>query len=96
MGTDQIAGFSAVPITFSNTIYGPGQWGVIYMFQNLGTVDYVSPDRIVLNGTVSQLGDKVDVIYNDATYQFGVTGYDSAGALVLQFGSNLYVISNTP
>ena len=60
-------------ITFSNTIFGPGKWGVIYLFRNQGTVDYVSPDRIVLNGTVVGAGDKVSVIYNDATYQFTVT-----------------------
>ena len=78
MGTDQIAGFSDVPITFNNTIYNAGSWGVIYMFQNLGTVDYVSPDRIVLNGSISQIGDRVSVIYNDATDQFPVTAYDNS------------------
>ena len=95
MSKDQIAGFSGVPITFNNTIYNAGKWGVIYMFQNLGTVDYVSPDRIVLNGSISQIGDRVSVIYNDATYQFTVTAYDNSGALVLQYGSNLYVIANS-
>ena len=95
MGIDQIAGPSVVPITFTNTIYGAGKWGVIYMFHNLGTVDYISPDRIVLNGTISQIGHKVSVIYNDATYLFTVTAYDNSGARVLQYGSNLYVISNT-
>ncbi len=94
MGTEQISGLSDVPITFTNTIYNAGRWGVIYMFHNLGTVDYVSPDRIVLNGSVSAIGDRVTVIYNDASYQFTVTAYDSAGALVLQYGSNLYVVSN--
>ena len=95
MSADQIAGISDVPITFSNTIYTAGKWGVIYMFHNLGTVDYVSPDRIVLNGSISQIGDHVSVIYDDATYQFTVTAYDNAGALVLQYGSNLYVIANS-
>ena len=88
MSIDQVAGFNDVPITFTNTIYNAGQWGVIYMFHNLGTVDYVSPDRIVLNGTISQIGDRVGVIYDNATYQFTVTAYDNAGALVLQYGSN--------
>jgi|GEM_PF-2165678 len=95
MDAGQFQGFGSVPITFTNTIYGPSRWGVIYMFHHLGTVDYVSPDRIVLNGTISQIGDTVGVIYNDANYVFTVTAYDNAGALVLQFGSNLYVISNT-
>ena len=95
MRTDQIAGLNAVPITFSNTIYGPGLWGVIYMFHQQGTVDYVSADRIVLNGTITQIGDRVTVIYGDVSYLFTVTAYDSAGALVLQYGSNLYVIANT-
>jgi hypothetical protein len=85
-----------VAITFSNTIFGPGKWGVIYLFLNQGTVDYVSPDRIVLNGTVYGAGDKVSVIYNDATYQFTVTAYDNAGAMVLQYSTNNYVISNAP
>src|SRR6476660_3295100 len=95
MGSDQLPGPSGVPITFSNNIFGPGQWGVIYMFHQLGTVAYVSPDRIVLNGTISAIGDKVSVIYNTATYLFTVTAYDSAGALVLQYGTNLYVIANS-
>ena len=95
MSTDQIAGFNDVPIIFNNTIYNAGKWGVIYMFHNLGTVDYVSPDRIVLNGSISQIGDQVSVIYNDATYVFTVTAYDNSGALVLQYGSNLYVIANS-
>ena len=82
-------------ITFTNTIYENGRWGVIYMFHQLGTVDYVSPDRIVVNGTVNAIGDSVTVLYSDASFQFTVTAYDSAGAMVLQFGSNLYVISNT-
>ena len=84
-----------MPITFNNTIYGPGKWGVIYVFHNLGTVDFVSPDRIVLNGTVSQIGHTVSVIYNNATYVFTVTAYDNGGALVLQFQGSLYVVSNT-
>ncbi len=95
MDAGQFQGFGSVPITFTNTIYGPGRWGVIYMFHHLGTVDFVSPDRIVLNGTISAIGDAVSVIYNDATYTFTVTGYDNAGALVLQFDGHLYVISNT-
>ncbi len=65
------------------------------MFHNLGTVDYVSPDRIVLNGTISQIGDTVGVIYNVANYVFTVSAYDSSGALVLQYGSNLYVVANS-
>jgi hypothetical protein len=95
MDAGQFQGFGSVPITFTNTIYGPGRWGVIYMFHHLGTVDYVSDDRIVLNGTIGQIGDTVGVIYNDASYTFTVTAYDNAGALVLQFGSSLYVVSNT-
>jgi hypothetical protein len=95
MSAGQLQGFGSVPITFNNTIYGPGHWGVIYMFHHLGTVDFVSSDRIVLNGTISQLGDPVSVLYNDVVYTFNVTGYDNAGALVLEFGTNLYVISNT-
>ena len=95
MGTEQPPEPIDVPITFSNNIYGPGQWGVIYMFHQLGTVDYVSPDRIVLNGTISAIGDKLSVIYRDATYKFTVTAYDSTGALVLQYGTNLYVVSNS-
>ena len=83
-------------ITFTNTIFGPGSWGVIYLFHNQGTVGYVSPDRIVLNGTVFGTGDTVSVIYNDATYEFTVTAYDNAGALVLTYSTNDYVISNAP
>ena len=83
-------------ITFTNTIYEAGRWGVIYMFPPQGTVGLVSPDRIVLNGTINAIGDTVSVLYNNSTYQFTVTAYDATGALVLQFGSDLYVISNTP
>jgi hypothetical protein len=67
---------------------------VIYLFHNQGTVDYVAPDRIVLNGTIASIGDTVSVIYNDTTYQFTVTAYDNTGALVLRFATNYYVISN--
>ena len=30
MSTEQPAGFNAVSITFNNTIYNAGHWGVIY------------------------------------------------------------------
>ncbi|MDP3316805.1 MAG: Hint domain-containing protein, partial [Devosia sp.] len=95
MPSEHNAGLGDVAITFTNAIYEGGYWGVIYIFHNQGTVDYVSTDRVVLNGTISAIGDEVDVFYQDATYQFTVSAYDNAGAIVLSFGSNLYVMSNT-
>ena len=94
MPSEHNAGLGDVAITFNNTIYENGRWGVIYIFHNQGTVDFVINDRVVLNGTISAIGDEVSVFYNDATYQFTVSAYDSAGAIVLSFGSNLYVMSN--
>ena len=82
-------------ITFNNTIYEAGRWGVIYMFHNQGTVGFVGTDRLVLNGTIDGIGDQVSVIFQDATYQFTVTAYDNTGALVLSFETNLYVVSNS-
>ena len=82
-------------ITFANNTYGPTFWGVVYIFHYLGTIDYVCPDTIVVNGTISQIGDTVGVTYNGATYSFTVTAYDSQGAIVLDYAGNLYALSNT-
>ena len=84
-----------VAIRFDNTVFGPGRWGVIYMFHHLGTVDYVCPDSITLTGTVQAIGDTVSVKYNGGTYVFTVTQYDGTGTLVLEFAGNLYAVSNT-
>lgn len=85
-----------VPIRFNNTVFGPGRWGVVYLFHHLGTVDYICPDTITLTGTVTGAGDYVTVRYNGGTYQFTVTDFDSSGAIVMAFAGNLYVVSNTP
>lgn len=85
-----------VAIRFDNTVFGPGRWGVIYMFHHLGTVDYVCPDSITLTGTVQATGDTVSVKYNGGTYAFTVTQFDGADTLVLEFAGNLYAVSNTP
>ena len=79
MAGEHNAGLGDVAITFSNTIFEAGRWGVIYIFHNQGTVDYVAPDRVVLNGTINAIGDTVDVFYNDAHYSFTVSAYDNAG-----------------
>jgi hypothetical protein len=83
-------------IHFDNEVYGPGYWGVIYMFHHLGTVGYVSPDTITVNGTINVIGDTLNVTYFGDTYPFVVTDFDNAGAIVLSFSDNLYVLSNTP
>ncbi len=63
-------------ITFDETVFGPGYWGVVYLFHYLGTVDYVAPDTISVTGSINAIGDTVDVTYLGGTYPFIVTSYD--------------------
>jgi len=83
-------------IVFQNTVYGPGHWGVIYLFHHLGTVDFVASDTLSVTGSIDAIGDTVNVDYQGGTYPFIVSAYDSDNSIVLEFSGNYYVLSNSP